>query len=247
MKRRIYRTVVVPWRRHMKMEVNTGTIIPPSGILFHGPSGCGKTMAANCLGSSLGLPMIQVRAVDVLDKWLGGSEAILRSLFNRARNAAPCILFFDEIDAIANNRAKSDGVTADVMSRLLSTLLNEMDGISNSHQSNVIIIACTNRIESLDAALLRPGRLEEHIFLTFPNEGDAYEIIQQKLALVPLHTSIDLQQIAFNLVKLSASCADIEGTCREAVYRAIRRCSNQLSNVSVTAKDIEDGIAAIKL
>ena len=179
-KKRIYRSVVVPWRRqlhHRNDSIDTGTIIPPSGILFHGPSGCGKTIAANCLGSSLGLPMIKVRAADVMDKWLGGSEATLRSLFTRARSAAPCILFFDEIDAIASNRASSDGVTADVMSRLLSTLLNEMDGISSSHQSNVVVVACTNRLESLDAALLRPGRLEEHIALTLPSQFDSLAIL----------------------------------------------------------------------
>ena len=249
-KKRIYRSVVVPWRRQLSQRsdsIEVGTIVPPTGILFHGPSGCGKTVAASCLGSSLGLPMIKVRAADVMDKWLGGSEATLRSLFTRARSAAPCILFFDEIDAIASNRANSDGVTADVMSRLLSTLLNEMDGISSTHKSNVIVVACTNRLESLDTALLRPGRLEEHIALTLPSQADAVAILEQKLALAPLAAAVDLKQAAATLTQCSASCADIEGICREAIFRAIRRCSQDYSAVSVTTEDIETAVVAIKL
>ena len=126
-KKRIYRTVVLPWRRVYLSSTGpadlalAGAIVPPSGVLFHGPSGVGKTVAATCLASSLGLPMIRVRAADVLDKWLGGSEAIIRSLFARARSAAPCVLLFDEIDAIATNRS-TDSDTVDVMSRVLSTL-----------------------------------------------------------------------------------------------------------------------------
>lgn len=125
-KKRLYRTIVLPWRRVYLSskppdDAVAGAIVPPSGVLFHGSSGVGKTIAAQCLGSSLGLPMIRVRAADVLDKWLGGSEAIVRSLFARARSAAPCILFLDEIDAIAANRS-TDSDSVDVMSRVLSTL-----------------------------------------------------------------------------------------------------------------------------
>jgi SpoVK/Ycf46/Vps4 family AAA+-type ATPase len=116
------------------------------------------------MADSLQLPMIQVRAADILDKWLGGSEALLRSLFSRARAASPCILFLDEIDAIANNREEDD--TNDFTSRILSTLLNEMDGVSSAIQkSRVLVVACTNRLGSLDSALLRPGRLQEHFYL----------------------------------------------------------------------------------
>jgi transitional endoplasmic reticulum ATPase len=168
-------------------------------------------------------------------------------LFSRARSASPCILFFDEIDAVASNRASSDGVTADVMSRLLSTLLNEMDGISSSHQSNVVVVACTNRLESLDAALLRPGRLEEHISLTLPGQSDSLAILEQNLSLAPLDASVDLKQIASSLNHRSVSGADIEGICRETIFRAIRRCTSDYSSVTVTTEDIENAVAAIKL
>ena len=248
-KKRVYRSVVVPWRRqfhHHCDSTEAGTIVPPSGILFHGPSGCGKTIAASCLGSSLGIPTIKVRAADVMDKWLGGSEATLRSLFTRARSAAPCILFFDEIDAIASNRANSDGVTSDVLSRLLSTLLNELDGISSTHHSNVVVVACTNRLESLDAALLRPGRLAEHILLTYPSQADSLAILKHNLARAPLDARLDLKQVAASLTNSSVSGADIAGICRDAIFRAIRRRSQDCSAVSITSDDIDNAVTAIK-
>jgi transitional endoplasmic reticulum ATPase len=247
-KQRVYRTVVVPWRRQMSRRSSADglTIVPPSGILFHGPSGCGKTMAANCLGSSLGLPMIKVRAADVLDQWLGGSEATLRSLFARARAAAPCILFLDELDALASNRSNA-GDGSDVMSRLLSTFLNEMDGVSNHTDSNVLVVACTNRIHMLDAALLRPGRLEEHILLSWPNLEDALAILQQKLALAPVDLSIDWSSMAQHLVEHSASGADMEGLCREAIFRAMRRCSGDDAAIMVCQEDIDSAMVAMKL
>jgi SpoVK/Ycf46/Vps4 family AAA+-type ATPase len=162
-KQRLYRTVVVPWRRQMhrgpRSTPDGASIVPPSGILFHGPSGCGKTLAANCLGSSLGLPMIKVRAADVLDQWLGESEATLRSLFARARAAAPCILFLDELDALASNRSNA-GEGSDVMSRLLSTFLNEMDGVSNDPQSDAGIWSWRVRIECICSMRLCYDRVD---------------------------------------------------------------------------------------
>ena len=246
-KKRLYRTVVVPWRRCLAEGDRSSTshashITPPSGVLFHGPSGVGKTKAAYCLGSSLALPMINVRAADVLDKWLGGSEAAIRSLFARARAAAPCILFLDEIDAIASNRSE-DGETADVMSRLLSTLLNEMDGVS-SQKSSVLVIACTNRLESLDTALLRPGRLEEHIELSKPSVADALQILLSGFGRAKVDESFDVQSTARRLVDAQANGAEIEGVGREAVLRWIRHSS---SVSPVTQEHIEEAIAALHL
>jgi SpoVK/Ycf46/Vps4 family AAA+-type ATPase len=135
----------------------------------------GKHSPRAVSASSLGLNVVKVRASDVLDQWLGGSEAAIRSLFHRARGAQPCILYFDEIDAIASNR-EQEGTESDVSSRILTTLLNEMDGISSTSNTGVLVLACTNRMQDLDAALLRPGRLEEHIELTLPTTEDLREI-----------------------------------------------------------------------
>lgn len=248
-KKRVYRTVVVPWRRCLKASATevapSSTLSPPSGVLFHGTSGCGKTLAAHCLAASLALPMIKVRASDVLDKWLGGSEAAIRSLFSRARAAAPVILFFDEIDAIASNRA-TDGETSDVMSRLLSTLLNEMDGVSSGRHAHVVVIACTNRLETLDAALLRPGRLEEHVLLQEPTSRDVEHILRLNLARARLQDNVDLERIGTQLVSRGASCADVEGISREAVMLALRRASSS-SEVSVSMDDFSDAMDALKV
>ena len=244
LKKRIYRTIVLPWRRvylsaNLSDEMPTGVIVPPSGVLFQGPSGCGKTIAAGCLASSLGLPMIQVRAADVLDKWLGGSEAIIRSLFARARSAAPCVLFFDEIDAIATNRS-TDSDTVDVTSRVLSTLLNEMDGVStNNLTPQVLVVACTNRRDALDAALLRPGRLDEHIDMDRLRTVDAIEaVLVQYLSRAPLDESLDLRSVATKLLEIRPrSGAELEGICRGAVLRAMRRMNNN-EPVCITFDDL---------
>lgn len=244
-KKRIYRTVVLPWRRVYLSatpvdERLARAIVPPSGILFHGPPGCGKTMAAGCLASSLGLPMIRVRAVDVLDKWLGGSEATIRSLFARARSAAPSVLFFDEIDAIATNRS-TDASTVDVMSRVLSTLLNEMDGVStNKHAPKVLVVACTNRRESLDAALLRPGRLDEHIELDLlSNVEDIESVLRQYLSRAPLDSSLDLRHLAEDLlVDGPRTGAELEGICSGAVLKAMRRTNGMDEAVNVRLEDV---------
>lgn len=245
-KKRVYRTIVLPWRRiflsdGLSNKMLTGAVVPPSGVLFHGPSGCGKTMAAGCLASSLGLPMIQVRAADVLDKWLGGSEATIRSLFTRARSAAPCVLFFDEIDAIATNRS-TDSDTVDVMSRVLSTLLNEMDGISTNRLApRVLVVACTNRRDSLDAALLRPGRLDEHIEMNPLRAVDEVEaVLRQYLSRAPLESSVGLHTVAQELVDTRPrSGAELEGICKNAVLRAMRRM-NKDGLICVTDEDLKD-------
>jgi SpoVK/Ycf46/Vps4 family AAA+-type ATPase len=235
-RKRVFRHVVAPWRRFLRKldqdssDTTSSTaklssapvgIEPPPGVLFHGPSGCGKSLAAICLAASLDLPVIQVRATDILDKWLGGSEALLRSLFARARAAAPCILFLDEIDAIAVNRAEDD--TSDVSSRVLSTLLNELDGVSSgARQSRVLVVACTNRLEALDAALLRPGRLEEHVCLELPTADDLLEILERRVAAMPLDGTVQLPDLAQAFFDHNATGADVEGVCRDVCLAALR-------------------------
>jgi AAA family ATPase len=229
-KKHVYRHVVSPWRHFLETmdsdpseEGTKSWLEPPPGVLFHGKSGTGKTRAAKCLAASLELPVIQVRAADVLDKWLGGSESLLRSLFDKARSASPCILFLDEIDAIANNREEEE--TTDLSSRILSTLLNEMDGISSSVQkSRVLVIACTNRLGSLDAALLRPGRLQEHILMDDATPDDLQDILRLRLERVPFDSSLSLEKLALSLFQKSATGADVEGLVREVCMIAMRDC-----------------------
>jgi SpoVK/Ycf46/Vps4 family AAA+-type ATPase len=250
-KKRLLRTVVGPWKRFLKDDDNASASLanglsPPPGVLFHGASGNGKSFAASCLGSSLGLPMIKVRAADVLDKWLGGSEAILRSLFARARAASPCILFFDEIDALATNRTNGDDDGTEVMGRLLSTLLNEMDGISSDKcRHSVLVVACTNKLEDLDAALLRPGRLEEHVHLDYPNAGDIKAILQIHLAGAPISSNVDIGTLAEELEAKNATGADVEGICREACLGVVQRTEG--SDVLLLQGDIDRAVSSSRL
>eukprot|EP00557_Chaetoceros_sp_GSL56_P000123 CAMPEP_0176500070 /NCGR_PEP_ID=MMETSP0200_2-20121128/13309_1 /TAXON_ID=947934 /ORGANISM="Chaetoceros sp., Strain GSL56" /LENGTH=921 /DNA_ID=CAMNT_0017898621 /DNA_START=306 /DNA_END=3070 /DNA_ORIENTATION=- len=244
---------------------------PPTGVLFYGPSGTGKTFAAECLACSLGLNVIRVsvavcmaasfihtlaessftphtttkvRATDVLDQWLGGSEAIIRALFARARSAAPCALFFDDLDAIAANR-ENDGDSNDVYARLLSTLLNEIDGISGSNALNgILIVGTTNRIQAIDAALLRPGRFEEHLLLDLPSVDDIEEMLKMFLEKVPMDCEVNLHDIAELLEELKACAADVKGLCSEACLNAISKVdeSTNISQIALEATDFDEVI-----
>ncbi|KAL3943591.1 MAG: hypothetical protein SGBAC_002335 [Bacillariaceae sp.] len=249
-KAHIMRNVVLPWRIFLRQmdhpeETSEEWIQPPPGVLFHGPSGCGKTKAAGCLAASLNLPTIQVRAADVLDKWLGGSEALLRSLFARARAASPCVLFLDEIDAVAINREEDD--TQDLSSRILSTLLNEMDGVSSSvSTSRVLVIACTNRLQALDSALLRPGRLQEHFHLDLPNTEELLDILTLRTKTMPLSNDVALLDIARGLYEHGGTGADVEGLCREACLIALQQNSELGDEVYIEMEHMSDALMEIR-
>lgn len=250
LKRRVYRTIILPWRKFLTARDTAaeGSVPEPptSGVLFHGPPGTGKTLASTCLGSSLGLPMIKIRASDVLDKYLGGSEAILRSIFSRARAAAPCILLLDEVDSLAGNRA-NDGEATGVMSRILSTLLNEMDGVSSSMRHPVLVVACTNRLETLDTALLRPGRLEEHVEFRLPNAKDAEAILSLYLQRLTVDKRDLFELYGVKLANKKATAAAIEGVAREAVLKAMRRLSTDTLSATIVPADIDDAMSALQL
>ncbi len=160
---------------------------------------------------------------------------MIRSLFARARAASPCILFFDEIDAIATNR-EDDGSSVDVSSRILTTFLNEMDGISSGGdtRSNILVVACTNRLETLDAALLRPGRLDEHVLLPMPAASDVADMLELHLSKVPRSDDVNVIELAELLVELGASGADVEGMCRDTCCCVIREATHLTPDLVVT-------------
>ena len=193
---------------------------------------------------------MQVRASEVFNQWLGGSEANLRSIFSRARAASPCILFFDELDSLAANREGGDSdATSGVQSRILTTLLNEMDGITNAGgKQGVLVVAATNRLNSIDAALLRPGRLEEHVFLSHPKSSSIQAILSIQTAKMPLADDLDLAKLSEKLEASKASCAEIEGICRDACLIAMRRCSENgvLDSLSVLDSDFSQAFGRIK-
>lgn len=259
-KSKLQRAVVNPWLRSVAAnaeareenknsisdEPSKLTVPPPPGVIFHGPPGVGKTRAAHCLAASLGLCVIQVRASDVLDKWLGGSEAVIRSIFSRARSAAPCILFFDDIDALASNRESDYG--SDVHSRILSTLLNEMDGVSSDEKNReVLVISATNRLDAIDSALLRPGRLQEHFQIPYPNVDDCRDILTFYTHKMPLESSLSLDELAERLSKIKASGADIQRICRDACLSAIREADPNQEEIIVSSIHFARAASSVKL
>jgi transitional endoplasmic reticulum ATPase len=204
------------------------------------------------LSLSLSLFLLQIRASDVLNRWLGGSEATIRSIFARARSAAPCILFFDDLDALASTRDEGQDDDA-VVSRILSTFLNEIDGVTRNNNSNddrastseILIISATNRLESIDAALLRPGRLEEHVYLPIPPTPlDCKEIFQIHSRNFPLGPDVDLDLIGTLLHRTGvATGATIEGLCREVCLNVLRQHGDKVKYhddvIEVTLADFQ--------
>ncbi|KAL1931412.1 hypothetical protein VTP01DRAFT_9554 [Rhizomucor pusillus] len=198
-------------------------IKPPSGILLYGPSGCGKTAMVQALASESIMNIISIKGPEIFSKYLGETERKIRSLFATAKRIAPCIVFLDEIDAIGTRRGWDSGDSSGgVNERVLSTLLNEMDGVEG--RQGVVVIGCTNRPDQIDDAILRPGRLDQLLYVGLPSEQDRASIIQaftQKMAIDPDVNSTYLSQ------KLEyCTGADIEHLFREAATIALREDIN---------------------
>lgn len=190
-------------------------IEPPKGILLYGPPGCGKTLLAKAVATESEANFIAVRGPELLSKWVGESEEGIRKIFRRARLVAPCIIFFDEMDAIAGSRGQEVGTK--VTERMLNQLLVEMDGVEKL--SKVTVIAATNRPDMLDAALLRPGRFDTMIKIDQPDANARLEILKVHTHGMPLK-NINLDELATKTENFSG--ADIEALCREAGMYAIR-------------------------
>ena len=191
-------------------------IRPPRGILLYGPPGCGKTLLAKAVATESGANFIAIKGPEILSKWVGESEKAIREIFRRARQVAPAVVFFDEIDAIAPARGHrhDSGVT----DRIVNQLLAEMDGIQAL--KNVVVIAATNRIDIIDPALLRPGRFDRVIYVPPPDKKARLEILKVHTRKVPLAKDVDLERIA-ELTK-GYTGADLEALVREAVMIALR-------------------------
>ncbi|HEU0145068.1 MAG TPA: CDC48 family AAA ATPase, partial [Nitrososphaera sp.] len=164
----------------------------PKGILMHGPSGTGKTMLAKAVATESEANFISVKGPELLSKWVGESERGIREIFRRARQAAPCVVFFDEIDSIAPIRGM-EGVNAGT-ERMVSQLLTEMDGIQEL--TGVVIIAATNRLDMIDTALLRPGRFDKIVFVPKPDLNTRLKILEIYAKEKPITSEVSLQRIA---------------------------------------------------
>src|SRR6266567_4046207 len=190
---------------------------PPRGVLLAGPPGSGKTLIARALANQCEANFISIKGPELLSKWVGESEKGVREVFRRAKQAAPCIVFFDELDALAPRRSGAD-IDGQVGNRVIAQLLTEMDGIEG--RAGVIVLAATNRLELIDPALLRPGRFDMVVELEYPDENARRAIFAVHTRGRPLAPEITMEELAS--LTPGRSGADIEAICRRAALLALR-------------------------
>ena len=191
-------------------------IEPHSGILLYGPPGCGKTLIAKVLASESEANMFSINGPEIMNKYYGETEAKLRDIFKEAKDNSPSIIFIDEIDAIAPKREEAYG---DVEKRVVAQLLALMDGLTD--RGNVIVLGATNRPDSVDPALRRPGRFDREFEISVPNEDGRLEVLFIHTRGMPLSEDIELKDLASELHGYTG--ADIKSLCREAALKSIRR------------------------
>jgi len=188
------------------------------GVLFYGPPGCGKTLMAKAIANECGANFISVKGPELLNAWFGGSEANVRNLFDKARAASPCILFFDEMDSIARARGSGGGGASETSDRVINQILSEIDGMGSG--KTLFIIGATNRPDILDPGIMRPGRLDQLIYIPLPDRESRISIFKANLRKSPIAADISIEKLADATDGFSG--ADITEICQRAAKNAIR-------------------------
>jgi len=215
-KRELMETVQYPVEHPEKYE--KFGMSPSKGVLFYGPPGCGKTLMAKAVANECQANFISIKGPELLTMWFGESEANVRNVFEKARSAAPCVLFFDELDSIAKSRGMSVGDAGGAGDRVMNQLLTEMDGMGA--KKSVFIIGATNRPDIIDTALMRPGRLDQLIYIPMPDLPARESILKAVLRKSPVSASVDLGHLARSTDRFTG--ADLTEVCQRAAKFAIR-------------------------
>ena len=213
-------------------------IRPLNGILLFGPPGCGKTLLAKAVATESQSNFITIKGPEIFSKWVGESERSVREIFRKARQAAPSIIYFDEIDAICSSRGSIQG--SHIYDSIVNQILVEMDGIEN--RKGIVIVASTNRPDMVDTALLRPGRFDRLLFVVEPDYEARVKILEVHTKNMPLADDVSLIKIA--QITEGYSGADLENLCREAGMQAIREKLEKLEKIE--NKHFEHAISKIK-
>ncbi|RHZ66234.1 putative AAA family ATPase/60S ribosome export protein Rix7 [Aspergillus thermomutatus] len=209
-------TAIVDAIKSPELYANVG-ITAPTGVLLWGPPGCGKTLLAKAVANESRANFISVKGPELLNKFVGESERAVRQVFVRARSSVPCIIFFDELDALVPRR---DDALSEASARVVNTLLTELDGLGSSRQG-IYVIAATNRPDIIDPAMLRPGRLETLLYVSLPNPLERVEILQTLVRNLPIEFNEDMRRLAEECEGFSG--ADLGSLLRRAGYSAIKR------------------------
>ena len=232
--------------RHPELFARLG-VEPHSGVLLYGPPGCGKTLLAKVIASESDANMYLINGPEIMNKYYGETEARLREIFKEAKDNSPSIIFIDEIDAIAPKREEAYG---DVEKRVVAQLLALMDGLTE--RGNVIVLGASNRPDSVDPALRRPGRFDREMEISVPNSDGRLEILHIHTRGMPLSDDIDLKNLASELHGYTG--ADIKSLCRESAIKAIRRYlpeidleneripSKMLQSMEIKSRDFYDAM-----
>lgn len=221
---------VVEWPFKYSDVMKALNLEPQKGILLYGPPGCSKTLTAKAIATSSGLNFIAVKGAELTSMYVGESERAVREVFRKARAAAPSIIFFDEIDSIGSERDSAGTKGLNV----LTTLLNEMDGIESL--KGVLVLAATNKPEILDPALLRPGRFDSLIYVAPPNESARKEILRIRTRAVHLAPDVDIDALARETEGYSG--AELVEICHEAARATIRRHASSIETAGADKVDL---------
>lgn len=208
----------VEWPLKYRDLFDGAGVLPPKGILLCGPPGCGKTLLAKAVASTTQVNFISVKGPALMSKYVGESERAVREVFHKAKQAAPCIVFFDELDALAPTRSAA-GADAHVSERVVGQFLTELDGVEKL--KDVLILGATNRRDMIDPALLRPGRFDVIVEIPLPDEGERLGILKVHSRGKPLAADVDLEAVAARTAGMTG--ADLEAICQRAGRNAIRR------------------------
>jgi transitional endoplasmic reticulum ATPase len=229
----------IEWPLRFPEVYSHAKVEPPRGVLLSGPPGSGKTLIARAIANQCEASFISIKGPELLSKWVGESEKGIREIFRRAKQAAPCIVFFDELDSLAPRRGgEIDGHVGD---RVIAQLLTEMDGIEG--RTGVIVVAATNRPELIDPALLRPGRFDLVVELEYPNEIERAAIFAIHTRGRPLAPDVSMEKLAS--LTPGRSGADIEAICRRAALLALREwIAPKLTSGRVQVTEVEEQFIA---
>ncbi|TID30191.1 hypothetical protein CANINC_001198 [Pichia inconspicua] len=227
----LHMAIVQPIKRpevYLKVGISA-----PAGVLMWGPPGCGKTLLAKAVANESKANFISVKGPELLNKYVGESERSVRQVFSRARASVPCIIFFDELDALVPRR---DTSLSESSSRVVNTLLTELDGLNN--RAGIFVIGATNRPDMIDPAMLRPGRLDKSLYIELPNENERFDILKTLIKSngTPIASDVDLEAIAKDERCRNFSGADLSSLVREASVIALKR------KIFIGIKDLDENI-----